>query len=85
MLLTLLPALLAAACSGSREFRLDAASDDIGTQNVTLIYYADGSYRVESVPAIDGQFSLTSSLSAPTYVEVYTSGGSLLGEFIVEG
>lgn len=84
ILTILLPAILA-GCSGSKEFRLDAASDDIGTQNVTLIYYADGSYRVESVPAIDGQFSLTASLSAPTFVEIYTSGGSLLGEFIVEG
>lgn len=85
ILLLLLPSVLAVACSGSREFRLDAASDDIGTQNVTLIYYTDGSYHVESVPAIDGQFSVTGSLSAPTYVEVYTGSGSLLGEFIVEG
>jgi len=85
MLAILLPAILAVGCSGSKEFRLDAASDDIGTQNVTLIYYTDGAYRVESVPAIDGQFSLTANVSAPTFVEVYTSGGSLLGEFIVEG
>ena len=33
-----------ASCSGSREFRLDVASDDIGTQNVTLVYYSDGAY-----------------------------------------
>lgn len=85
ILLLLIPAVIASGCSGSREFRLDAASDDIGTQNVTLIYYTGGSYHVESVPAIDGQFSVTGSLSAPTYVEVYTGTGSLLGEFIVEG
>lgn len=85
LLLSLLPAAALTACSGSKEFRLDAASDDIGTQNVTVIYSAGDGYRIESVPAIDGQFSLTGSLSSPTFAEVYTNSGSLLGEFIVEG
>lgn len=76
---------LLAGCSGSREFRLDVASDDIGTQNVTLIYSADGAYHVENIPAIDGQFTATGSLSYPTFVEVYTSSGSLLGELIIDG
>lgn len=85
LLFLLLPALMATGCSGSGEFRLDAVSDDIGTQNVTLIYSSGDSYRVESVPAIDGQFSITGNLSAPAFVEVYTGNGSLLGEFIAEG
>lgn len=85
LLLLILPLLLATSCSGSKEFRLDAASDDIGTQNITLIYTTDGSFHVESVPAVDGHFSITGTLSAPTFVEVYTGSGSLLGEFIVEG
>lgn len=74
-----------AGCSGAKEFRLDAASDDIGTQNITLVYATEGGYRVESVPAVDGQFSLTGTLSSPTFVEVYTGSGNLLGAFIVEG
>lgn len=78
-------ALLLSGCSGSKEFRLDAASDDIGTQNVTLIYYTDGSYRVEIVSALDGKFSVTGKLSSPAYVEIFTGNGSPLGEFIVEG
>lgn len=85
LLLSLLTATTLTACSGSKEFRLDAASDDIGTQNVTVIYSAGDGYRIESVPAIDGQFSLTGSLSSPTFAEVYTSSGSLLGECIIEG
>ena len=76
---------LVAGCSGSREFRLDAASDDIATQNVTLIYPAGDGYRVENVPAVDGHFSLTGMLSEPPFAEVYTAAGTLLGEFIVDG
>jgi len=74
-----------AGCSGGKEFRVDAASDDIGTQNVTLFYYADGSFHVENLSAIDGRFSMTGTLSAPAYVEVYSAPGKLLGEFIMEG
>jgi hypothetical protein len=77
--------LLLTGCSGSREFRLDAATDDIGTQNVTLVYYADGAYHQEEVSAIDGNFTYIGTTSEPTFVEIYTSSTSLLGEFIVEG
>lgn len=85
--ISVVAALFITGCSGSREFRLDAASDDIGTQNVTLIYYTteSDSYKVANVPAIDGKFSVTGTLSTPAYVEVYTAAGSKLGEFIVEG
>ncbi len=81
----LISAFFISSCSGSREFRLDAVTDDIGTQNVSLIYYSGGSYHIKSIPAIDGQFSLSGSLSAPTFVEVYTNSGALLGECIIDG
>lgn len=82
---SLLTAIIVTSCSGSREFRLDAVCDDIGTQNVSLIYYSGESYHIESIPAIDGQFSLSGALSAPTFIEVYTKNGALLGECIVNG
>lgn len=83
--LLFLAALLAVSCSGSREFRIDVASDDIGTQNVRLLYYTGGSYRNENVTAIDGKFSVKGSLDSPAFIEVYTATGSLLGVLIVEG
>lgn len=76
---------LLSSCSGAKEFRLDAASDDIGTQNVTLMYYADGAVRTETASAIDGRFSYTGVISQPTYIEVYSAPGKLLGVFIAEG
>lgn len=74
-----------ASCSGSREFRLDVASDDIGTQNVTLVYYSDGAYKAQTVSAIDGKFTVIGSLDAPAFIEVFVGNGTLLGELIVEG
>lgn len=72
-------------CSGSRDFNVDVATDDNGTQNVTLVYFADGVWHRESLPAVDGRFSFRGRLAAPTFVEVFTADGARLGEFIVEG
>lgn len=75
------------ACSRSREVRIDALSDDIGTRNV-VVTFADGdTYRSETVSAIDGTFSLTLMMSTPdpTVVEVTTTEGAPLGMFIVRG
>lgn len=64
---------------------MEVASDDIGTQNVTLVYHSGGTYRVETVSAIDGKFTVLGSLEQPAFVEIYVGSGSLLGELIVEG
>lgn len=77
--------LLLASCSSNPEFRIDAASDDIGTQNVSFRYLdADGAYRNDMVTAIDGKFSFVGRLGGPTYIEVYDAAGKKLGEFIAD-
>lgn len=83
-----LPAILAlilSACSGSREFRIDVTADDIGTQNISVIYYADGAYHCENASAIDGKFTFTGKLADPTLVEMFTLTGSPLGSCIADG
>lgn len=77
--------LLMAACSRSGDFHLEVASDDIGTQNVKVVYFSDGTYQVQNVNAIDGKFTVDGKVDGPSYLEVYTSNGVLLGSLIVEG
>lgn len=84
-LLMVVVAVMMASCGGSPEFRIDAASDDIGTQNVTFRYLdSDGAYRSETVTAVDGKFSYLGHIGGSTYVEVLDANGKLLGEFIAD-
>lgn len=86
MVVAMLVATAVVSCSKSKEFRVDAVSDDIGTQNVTLLYIdADGAFRQELVPAIDGKFSAVGLIDGPTYFEVLDASGRKLGEFIADG
>lgn len=75
-----------AGCRDNPEFRLEAVSDDIGTQNVTIRYVdRNGAYRIDQVPAVNGSFSYVGTTDGPTYVEVFDSSNRLLGEFIAKG
>lgn len=81
----MLAGLLTAACSRSGDFHLEVASDDIGTQNVKVVYFSNGTYQTKNLNAIDGKFSVDGTVDGPSYLEVYTSNGALLGTLIVEG
>jgi hypothetical protein len=83
--LTSLCALVLCCCSGQREFRIDVTSDDLGTQNISIIYYANGAYNCETVSAIDGKFTINGMLADPTLVELFTANGAPLGSLIVDG
>lgn len=76
---------LLAACSRTKEFTAELDSDDIGTQNITLTYFADDAWNTEQISALNGHFSIKGAVSGPTYFEVYTSSGTLLGAFIADG
>lgn len=78
-------ALLCFSCSGKKEFRVDFACDDIGTQNVIVIYNDGDSYRSELIPAVDGNFTVTGQLSRPAFMEIFSAVGNPLGVMIVEG
>lgn len=86
ILLTVAAAFLLLGCSKNPEFRLDAVSEDVGTQNV-IVRYVDitGTYHIEQIPAVDGKFSYVGRIDGPTYIEILDASNRLLGEFIADG
>lgn len=77
--------LLLAACGGGPTFRIDGTVDGLGTQNLTLVYYADGAVQQVYAPAVDSKFSMMGNTDKPALVWVYNNTGTLVGRLIVEG
>lgn len=84
--LLLILTLFLAGCGKNPQFHLEAASDDIGTQNVTIRYVdANGAYRVDQIPAVNGHFSYDGLIDGPTYFELFDAINRPLGVFIATG
>lgn len=84
--LILAAGLLLACCAKNPEFRLEAVSDDIGTQNVNIRYVdANGTFHIEQVPVVDGMFSYVGRTDGPSYVVITDNSGRKLGELIADG
>ena len=78
-------AALLTGCGSGPEFRVDGEVSGLGTQNLQVVYYADGAFQQVSAPAIDGKFSAVGRTDAPTVVWVYNNAGSLIGRFVADG
>lgn len=85
LLAGLLAPLLLVACGGGPAFRIDGTVDGLGTQNLTLVYYADGAVQQAYAPAVDSHFSMMGNTDEPALVWVYNNTGTLVGRLIVEG
>lgn len=73
-----------AGCGSGPEFRVDGLVKGLGTQNLQVVYYADGAFQQVSAPAIDGKFSAIGRTDGPTLVWVYNNAGSPVGRFIAD-
>ena len=72
------------SCGDSSEFRVAGVVDGIGTQNIKMIYYANGAVRESRTSVIDGKFSVIGVSAEPTLVELQTLDGALLGCLMVK-
>ena len=73
-----------AGCGSGPEFRVAGLVKGLGTQNLQVVYYADGAFQQVSAPAIDGKFSAIGRTDGPTLVWVYNNAGSPVGRFIAD-
>lgn len=78
-------AVMLTGCGSGPEFRVDGLVKGLGTQNLQMVYYADGAFQQVSAPAIDGKFQAIGRTDGPTMVWVYNNAGSLVGRFIADG
>ena len=77
-------AILSWNCGGSDTFRIIGVVEGLGTQNLQVVYYGDGSFHSLRSTAIDGKFTIEGSSRDYTVVDVFTSARSLIATFIVK-
>lgn len=75
------------ACGDRKRFSVEAKIDDLGTQNLTVVWRSvpDGALTVREVTAVGNAFSFEGSSSEPTLVEVYTAQRVPVMKFMVAG
>lgn len=75
------------ACGRKTAFTVEAKIDDLGTQNLTVVWRSapDGTLAVREVTAVGNAFSFEGSTSEPTLVEVFTAQKVPVMKFMVAG
>lgn len=76
--------ILLSSCGDESEFRIAGEIKGMGTQNIKIVYCADGAVRESRAIVIDGKFSVVGNAPEPTFVEIQTSNGILLGHLMVK-
>lgn len=71
------------ACGGGDTFRIAGEIPGIGTQNLNVIYYADGSYHATRTAVVGGKFMFEGASRDWTTVFIFTNARSLIGLVIV--
>ena len=82
LLLSLSIMLLLYSCGDASTFSAEGTVKDLGTQNMRVIYYSNGT-QLLTVPVKDDKFEFKAQITQPTIVEFYTSGKMLLGRAFV--
>lgn len=72
------------SCGGSDSFRIMGVIEGLGTQNLQVVYFGDGSIKTMRSTAVDGKFSIEGSSRDYTVVDVFTSTRSLVASFVVK-
>lgn len=72
------------SCGDSSEFRIAGVINGMGTQNIKIIYYANGAVHESRTIVIDGKFSFVGNAQEPTLVEIQSTNGILLGHLMVK-
>lgn len=71
--------LMATACSGRDNFKLEVEVDGLGTQSINLYFYTRAGLKSVSIPAVDGRMEYTSSSKEPVLIELTTGGRRTIG------
>lgn len=77
-------ALAACGCSGGDDFRVIGTVDNLGTQNLRVVYYTDKALQSLTTTAIDGQFQFSGSAPKETLLEIFTTDRVPLASLIVK-
>lgn len=71
------------SCGGGDSFRITGEIPGIGTQNLNVVYYADGSYHATRTAVVDGKFMFDGVSRDWTAVYIFTNARALLGVVII--
>ena len=71
------------ACGGGDNFRITGNIPGIGTQNLNVVYYADGAFHSSRTAAVDGKFMFDGNSRDWTTVYFFNNARALLGMVIV--
>lgn len=72
-------------CGDGFTFTAEGSIEEVGTQNMRVVYFANGSVNLLTVPVKEGKFEFKGKTDAPTMLEFYTANKSLLGRAYVAG
>lgn len=72
------------ACGSSDDFRVLGTVENLGTQNLRVVYRTDKGVESFTTTAIDGQFSFTGQSPKETLVEVFTTDRAPLGYVVIK-
>ncbi len=84
LFLILIFGVLFSSCGDNSEFRIAGIINGMGTQNIKIIYYANGAVQESRAIVVDGKFSITGYAPEATFVEIQTSNGYLLGHLMIQ-
>ena len=85
LLLTVIVATLLSSCGDSSKFSAKGMIEDVGSQNMRVIYYANDAVQVLNVPVEFGRFSFETEIKSPTLLEFYTANKALLARAYIDG
>ena len=75
--------LLLSACGDGSTFSAEGTVKDLGSQNMRVVYYSDGT-QLLTVPVKDDKFEFKAEITQPTIVEFYGANKTLLGRCYVD-
>lgn len=83
-ILSIAIATLLSSCSDSAIFSAKGKVEDVGSQNMRVIYYSNDAVTSIIVPIEYGQFNFEAEIKAPSLLEFYTANKSLLARAYVD-
>ena len=70
-------------CGDGTSFTAEGEVEELSSQNMRVVYFANGTTNLLIVPVTDGKFEFKGKIDAPTMLEFYSANKSLLGRAYV--
>lgn len=83
LILSAVLAMFLVSCGDGVTFAVEGSVEELGTQNMRVVYYANGMVNMQVVEVKDGKFEFKGKTDVPTMLEFYTANKSLLGRAYV--